>query len=123
VSLRILSCEIPFGIDLRTAIACASLVRDCFMAVYFYTDKLSAESCMMGVGPSNVRPSTWPTLSHRTKQLKLSRLFLYAYSLQRAWISATGQKVPGSIPGRVTGDFFPRHLTSPCARGRLSLSK
>jgi hypothetical protein len=36
---------------------------------------------------------------------------------------ATSRKVPGTIPGRVTGDFFLRHPTSPCARGRLSLSK
>jgi hypothetical protein len=32
---------------------------------------------------------------------------------------ATSRKVPGSI----AGGFFPRHPTSPWARGRLSLSK
>jgi hypothetical protein len=36
---------------------------------------------------------------------------------------ATRRKVPGSIPGRAIGEFFPRHPTSPCVRGRLSLSK
>ena len=34
---------------------------------------------------------------------------------------ATSRKVPGSIPGRVTVDFFPKHPAIPCARSRLSL--
>ena len=61
---------------------------------------------------------------------ELELLISYIFSLLVwAWDSvvvkalrcAISRKVPGSIPGHVTGDFFPKHPTSPCARGRLSL--
>jgi hypothetical protein len=48
-------------------------------------------------------------------------IFRFYVALEILWHCDTSRKVPASIPGGVTWNFFPWHPTIPCARGRLSL--
>jgi hypothetical protein len=66
-------------------------------------------------------------LGHTERPLRFLLLLESKESLMGPeWLRryATSREVPGSIPGRVTGDyFFPKHPTSPCAPGVDSASK
>jgi hypothetical protein len=45
-------------------------------------------------------------------------LYIISYTWDSVVVKALlVERSPGSIPGRVTVDFFPKHPTSPCAPG------